>query len=199
MSDFLEALSYGISITSWIEWLAVSTLLLYVIFAAKRMIICWFFAFISSCLYIYICFDFQLYIEAVLQVFYAVMAIVGWWFWNSESEEIKIKKWSITQHSINIVASSLLMLILGFIFDKYTDQASPYLDAFTTCFSLTATYMVTQKILGNWIYWIVIDIVAVVLYSSRNLQLSAVLYAVFTMLAVAGFASWYKQWKRQIG
>lgn len=196
--DFIDTFLSGVTATSWLEWFAVLTSILYVIFAAKKMIICWFFALITSALYIIICYKFQLYIETVLQVFYLVMAFVGWWSWNkSEESHMDIQKWHINKHLLNVIFSGVLAYILGFIFDTYTDQMNPYLDAFTTCYSLLATFMVTKKVLENWIYWIVIDVVSIFLYAGRSLYLSAVLFFIFTILATVGYFAWRRQFKRQ--
>lgn len=187
-----------VSQSSIIEWLAVISSVLYVILATKNNIFCWFFALVSSGLYMYICFDFQLYIESGLQLFYFAMAIIGWVFW-SRSNDVgpAIQTWSYGLHTLNIAISGICTFLLGYFFATYTDQASPYVDAFTTCFSLAATYMVTKRILENWIYWIIIDLISIFLYSERELYLTSILYLLFTLLAVIGFMSWQKKLKRQ--
>ena len=198
MMYFFDSLWEGIIATSFIEWTAVVSSIIYVILAAKRMLLCWLFAFVGSLLFVYLCYVGQLYIESILQLFYVVMAIVGflsWKFFNSE--HVDINKWSIYKHSTAIIISTLSSLVIGFIFDNFTNQANPYIDAFTTCFSLAATYMVTQKILGNWIYWIFIDLVSIYLYSQRYYYLTALQYGLFTLLAIYGFISWKHEYKRQ--
>tara|TARA_B110000977_G_scaffold195618_1_gene274404 strand:+ start:384 stop:986 length:603 start_codon:yes stop_codon:yes gene_type:complete len=196
--SFFTLLWEGVKATSIIEWLAVIASILYVILAAKRSILCWLFAFIGSALFVYLCYIGQLYIEAILQLFYVAMALVGWFSWkNPNSGHSILKKWSINKHIINILVSGFIALAIGFIFDKYTDQANPYIDAFTTCYSLAATFMVTQKIIGNWIYWILIDLASIYLYAQREYYLTAVQYALFTLLAVYGFIVWQKEYKLQ--
>lgn len=184
----------GILSTSALEWIAVCSSIIYVILAARKLIYCWLFAFISSVLYVYICFSANLYLESVLQLFYVVMAVVGFLLWNkSESEEII--KWPAKYHVINLSLSTLIALLMGYLFSVYTDQANPYVDASTTVFSLVATFMVTKKVLENWIYWIIIDAVSVYLYFSRDLHLTAVLFVIFTLLAITGYVSWNKTMK----
>lgn len=208
--SFLESVYQGILITSLWEWIAVVTGIIYVVLAALRNNSCWFFAIASAGIYIYLCLDGKLYIESVLQLFYVVMAIVGWLSWkkpkpSSESDEIldlqkkegDVKVWSLNYHLLNIFISGGIAFVLGFFFDQYTDQANPYADAFTTIFSLAATFMVVRKILENWIYWIVIDIVSIFLYHQRGYSLSAVLYFIFTLLAIAGLIAWYRKYKTQ--
>lgn len=198
MNEFYQGLQKAIVNTPLLEWIAVLTGLLYVILAAKKSIWCWLFALISSGIFVYLCFDAKLYVETVLQLFYVVMAVVGYIFWKANENESKfIVTWPISFHAVNILASLLFSIGLGYLLDTYTDQASPYIDSFTTVFSLAATFMVTKRVLNNWLYWIVIDLVSINLYFSRGLQLSSVLYLIFTVLAIFGWMEWRKQYKLQ--
>ena len=184
--------------TSIVEWLAVTSSIIYVILAAKRLIICWFFAFIGSILFVYLCYIGKLYIESILQFFYVVMAIIGWINWkNSKTKKISIQKWTLNNHLINIILSGIFSIIIGYIFENYTNQENPYIDSFTTCYSLSATYMVTKKILGNWIYWIIIDLISIYLYATRGYHLTALQYIIFTFLALFGFIAWNNQYQKQ--
>jgi nicotinamide mononucleotide transporter len=198
MSFFTSVLE-GVKATSGIEWFAVVSSIIYVILAARQSILCWLFAFIGSALFVYLCYMGNLYIESILQLFYVAMAIVGWLSWkNTNSAHDRVRKWSLKNHFLNSLLSGFLALLIGFIFQKFTNQANPYVDAFTTCFSLSATYMVTRKILGNWVYWIVIDLISIYLYAERAYYLTAVQYAIFTLLAVYGLRAWQKEYKQQV-
>jgi nicotinamide mononucleotide transporter len=197
--EILEKINQAVLNTSIWEWFAVVTGLLYVILISYKKISAWFFAIVSSILYIYLCYSSQLFLETGLQFFYLIMAVYGWYMWNSEEkkDENKIIQWKNYQHSINIAISTILFITIGFLFDVYTKQANPYTDAFTTVFSLAATFMVTQKVLENWIYWIVIDAVSVYLFSSRELYMTAVLFVIFTILAIVGYFKWKTFFDRQ--
>lgn len=194
---FFDSVWEGVLATSLVEWLAVISSVTYVVLAAKQHISCWIFAFIGSSLFVYLCFINDLFIESILQLFYVVMAVVGWFSWHKKKIAQTIQKWKLKQNSWNILLSGLCAFVLGYFFETYTEQANPYIDSFTTCYSLSATFMVTQKVLGNWIYWIVIDLVSIYLYAQNDLNLSAVQYGVFTLLALLGFISWRKQFKLQ--
>ena len=196
--SFITSVFESIKATSLIEWLAVVSSIIYVILVAKRLIICWLFAFVGSALFVYLCYEGNLYIESILQLFYVIMAVVGWLSWKkSELKDHTIVKWKMNNHLLNIAISGVIAFILGYLFDNYTNQANPYIDAFTTLYSLSATYMVTKKILGNWIYWIIIDLVSIYLYAQRDYNLTAVQYGLFTILAVFGFLAWRKEYKTQ--
>ena len=126
------------------------------------------------------------------------MAVYGWLNWYKPTIENKIIKWPIKYHAINFITSLSLTILLGYLFNRFTDQANPYTDAFTTVFSLTATFMVTKKVLENWIYWIVIDAVSVGLFISRELYLTSLLFIVFTLIAIWGYAKWKKNYANQV-
>ncbi len=196
--EILTSIWNGILETSLTEWIAVISGIIYVLLAGKKHIACWFFAMVSTSIYIYLCFSNQLFVESGLQVFYLIMAIYGWVKWNQDqSEALPIRRWKWSFHVINILISTAVTLLLGYLMGEFTSQQSPYLDAFTTVFSLAATFMVTQRVLENWLYWIVIDIALGVLYASRELYLTGVQYIVFAIIAVFAFYSWRKYYSVQ--
>lgn len=197
--EILENILNAVQNTSLWEWLAVGTGILYVILISYKNIAAWFFAIISSILYIYLCYISQLYLETGLQFFYLAMGIYGWIVWSKKNTKgiNTIIQWSKQKHILNIAISSIITGLLGFLFDKFTNQANPYTDSFTTVFSLTATFMVTKKVLENWIYWIIIDAVSIYLFASRGLYMTAVLFLLFTFIAIFGFLQWRKQFKLQ--
>lgn len=197
--EILENIILSILNTSLLEWFAVLTGLIYIILVSAKKIHAWFFALLSSTLYVYLCYQNRLYLESGLQFFYIIMGVYGWSVWRKhKAEEAQdIIKWDLSSHLINIGTSAILTLLIGFIFDKFTNHANPYADAFISIFSLTATYMVTKKVLENWIYWILIDASSIYLYSSRELYLTSILYFLFTCLAIFGYFKWRKLFKHQ--
>ena len=175
---------------SILETVAVIFSLLYVYLAAHQNNLCWLAAVISVSLYIYICFNAKLYAETVLQVFYFLMAIYGFYSWKKNNSQLQISTWPIKKHLFIIFLGTILTFFLGFIFSNYTDAEMPLVDSFTTVFSVFATYMVVKKILSNWLYFIIIDIISTYLYFSRDLHLTSLLFLLYAFIAVAGFIKW---------
>ena len=190
--QFITQLDFNWSI---IESIAVLFSVLYVVLVAKENIWCWAAALISVSLYIYICFFAQLYPETGLQVFYFIMAIIGYYMWNKENKE-EIKEWSEIKHLLIILLGAIFTFFMGFYFSTYTNSQMPIIDSFTTVFSIIATYMVVKKVLGNWLYWIVIDAVSVYLYFNRDLHLTSLLFIAYTIIAIFGYFSWMKKMKK---
>tara|TARA_B100001113_G_C21016533_1_gene581628 strand:+ start:382 stop:948 length:567 start_codon:yes stop_codon:yes gene_type:complete len=179
-----------------LESLAVIFSLIYVILAARENILCWVAAAISVCLYIYICYQAKLYAETALQIFYLTMAVLGYLSWKKLNvKEIKIKESSIReinirQHIAIIFTGLIISFFLGFVLTTYTDAKMPLLDAFTTVFSVIATLMVIKKILENWLYFIAIDIASIYLYYSRDLNQTAILFILYSIIAIIGYYNW---------
>ena len=184
---FLNNLDFNWNI---IECIAVFFSILYVILAAKESIWCWWAGSISVILYINIFFSAQLYPETGLQIFYLIMAIYGYYNWNKNNGNLQITQWTTGKHLLLILSGAIITFLMGFYFATYTDSKMPIVDSFTTVFSIIATYMVTKKLLENWLYWIVIDAVSVYLYFSRDLHLTSLLFIAYTIIAIIGYFSW---------
>lgn len=172
-----------------LEITGVLTGLAYTLLLTYSSVWAWGFAIISSSLYLYICFRKKLYAESVLQLFYIYTAIYGWMHWNDSGGIIAATlPWNI--HGMIILAGSALVVISGFLLRRMTDAATPYVDSFTTVFSIFATILMINLIPDNWWYWIVIDAVSVYLYINRKLYLTAGLFALYTLLAINGLLEW---------
>jgi nicotinamide mononucleotide transporter len=193
VTDILVAVLATISFT---EVAAVFLAVSYLILAIRQNIYCWVAAFISSSLYIGLFFIERLYMESILQIFYAIMAIYGWHQWRDGIEKnlgIEINTWSLRRHAAVVVSIGGLSLLFGWGM-SHTDSVFPFVDSFTTVAAIIATYMVTRKVLENWIYWFVIDGVSIYLYFSRELYLTAFLFLVYLVLIVIGFRTWWRKY-----
>ena len=193
MSEILFLLSNIDFNWSWIEIIAVLCSITYVVLAAKQNIWCWAFAVISVTLYIYLCLSIQLFAETGLQMFYLFMAIYGYYNWSKSNDKFSIQQWSITKHLTLMLFGAISTFLIGYYFTSYTNAKIPIVDSFTTVFSVIATYMITKKVLENWLYWIVIDVVSVYLYFSRELHLTSLLFMIYSIIAVFGYFAWLKK------
>ena len=180
---------------SAIECVAVFFSILYIILAAKENIWCWGAGAISASLYIYICLFAQLYPQTGLQIFYLFMAFYGYYHWNKKEQSLQIIEWSISKHLFILAIGTVLTFLMGFYFATYTNAKMPIVDSFNAIFSVFATYMIAKKILGNWLYWIVIDSVAAYLYFSMGLHLTSLLFVSYAIIAILGYLSWMKKLK----
>ncbi|MFU8817847.1 MAG: nicotinamide riboside transporter PnuC [Pseudomonadales bacterium] len=183
------------------ETIAVVLSVAYLLLAARARIECWYAAAASVLIYFFILLDVRLYMEAGLQVFYLAMAGYGFSHWRRGGETAgaaaRIITWRWSAHAAALSGIAAASLISGWLLHRYTDAAYPYLDAFTTCGALVATVMVARKVLENWLYWVVIDAAAIFLFLARDLEQTAALFALYTVLAAYGFFDWQRRWRRQ--
>lgn len=186
-----------------LELLAVLMSLVYVVLAAKGNIWCWPAALVSTVLYTAIFYDVYLWMDSLLQIYYMIMAVYGWFCWrvanndNNTDKPFSIKVWSKKTHLYIIILLSMLSYLVGWIMASYTPADFPYFDAATTVFAVFATYMVTKKILENWLYWVVIDFASIYIYIEKGLTPTAVLFSLYVILATYGYYQWHKRYQGQ--
>lgn len=180
----------------WAEVAAVICGLIYIVLVTKENIWCWFWGGLNALLSIYLFIEIQLYAESILYAYYFLAAIYGWYAWKFAkrvSDTNAIVEWSWQRHLALILIGFAAAYLLYLLLSNYTDAQMPLVDAHTTIFSFLATYLVTRKVLSNWLYWIVIDAISVWLYISRGIELYALLMLVYTVIAVLGYFNWKKR------
>ena len=185
--------------TSW-EMLAVFLSVSYLLLAIKQNLWCWIAAFFSTLIYSVLFFDASLLMDSALNIFYLVMAVYGWYSWKYgnikvQNVELNISTYGMAKNIKIIIVLILISLVLGYIMANYTSADFAYLDTFTTVFAVFTTYMLTKKVLENWIYWVVIDAVSIYIYIQKGFYLTAVLFAVYTVLAVVAYVKWKNEYK----
>lgn len=190
---------FDIALKDFLEFLAVVFAVLYLVLAVKQNIKCWIAWIISSCLYLLVMYEVNLYMEASLQVFYIIMGFYGWSQWSKSQtkEKLIVKTWNLYNHSAAIFLIFLLSFGSGLLLKQYTSAALPFLDALTSWGAIITTYMVAKKLLENWIYWFAIDSISVYLFLSRELYLTAFLFLIYLFIIVFGYRSWNEIRKNQ--
>ena len=188
--DFLQA--------NWFEIVAALLAIAYLVLAMMQDVRCWVAWIISSLMYFFVMYSANLYMEALLQIFYIFIGLYGLYQWRFKADKkdaLKITTWSVKNHLIVIGALVFLTSLSGYVLMIYTAAASPFIDAFTTWGAIAASYLVAKKILENWFYWFVIDFVSVFLFISRELYPTALLFVVYLVLVVIGYSAWRKSWQ----
>jgi len=204
-----ETYQYFTQLPFW-ELIAVISSLAYVVLAAKESIWCWPAALVSTVIYTVIFYDVYLWMDSLLQVYYLAMAIYGWYCWrhvivartgkkddeDSGNKEVQqIQSWSAEFHLKTIIVLSVVSVLLGWLMANYTPTSFPYLDSATTVFAVFATYLVAKKVLENWLYWIVINLVSIYLYIEKGLVPTVGLFVVYVLVAFYGYLKWAEKYK----
>ena len=166
-----------------------------VLFARKNNILVYPTGLISTLIFIYILYNFKLYGEFIINIYYSVMSILGWYLWsrrNNGQEEFPISIMNSKEYKISslIFTATLLFIALVYhFFDKFTDLTA-YVDAFTTALFFVGMWLMAKRKIENWIVWIIADIISVPLYFYKGLTVSSLQFIVFTIIAVLGYIEW---------
>jgi len=198
MTEFLSVFGEVWAATGNIEIIAVTFGIAYIVLAAKENAWCWPAAFIGTGTSIYLFWDGKIYMESLLNAYYLVMAVYGWWQWQyggTNNATLTISRFSRKQHVIALTLIAFLSLVSGYLLSLNTDAALPYLDSFTTWSAVITTWMVTRKILENWLYWWVINSANIVLFIDRGFLLYALLSVLYIVIAVFGFYQWRRSFR----
>jgi nicotinamide mononucleotide transporter len=163
-----------------------------VFLATRQNIWSWPTAIVNVALYTVVFFEGRLYGQMGLQLVYLVLSAYGWYQWLHGGEQhgqLRVSRAPARLLVLLAVANVTAWIALATLLRR-TDAALPGLDAFLTTTSLIAQWMMTRKILENWILWIAVDLIYVPMFISQRLYATAVLYAAFLVLAVMGFVEW---------
>jgi nicotinamide mononucleotide transporter len=186
--------------TSLSEAIGAALGLAYLLLAVRRNLLCWLCAFISTAIYLVLFARASLYMQSLLQVFYLVMAIVGFIDWQrgrTQEAGVLIRTWTIQQHLFAAVGVVLATLLNGWVLATQTDSVAPYLDSFVTWGSVVTTWMVARRVLENWLYWIVVDALAAYLYFTQGLLVTTALFVVYLGIVVRGYWVWRREHRQQ--
>jgi nicotinamide mononucleotide transporter len=140
-----------------------------------------------------------LYSDTGLQVLYLVLSIYGWYAWlhggdGQKNETLRVSATSGRLASILAIVGVAVWLLLWFITHRIRGAALPMVDAALVSASLVAMFMQTRKLRECWLVWIAADVAYVTLFIFRGFHLTAILYFVFTLLAILG----YREWNRSL-
>lgn len=154
----------------------------------------WPLAITSSLLYALLFASAKLYGEAGLQLFFVAMAAWGWWSWlrgtDAQGSPWRVHRLSPRQRGLALLATLLAWPALAGLLMHATDSNTPWLDALPTVGSIVGTVLLARKAIDNWPTWVAVNLVSIALFLSKGLWLTTALYAVFALLALAGWRAW---------
>jgi nicotinamide mononucleotide transporter len=200
MSDWLTFILDAFALMSGWEIFAALLGMAYIIFAARESQWCWPIAFISTLIYTVLFWEGQLPMQALLNFYYMGMAIYGYMLWRKHGvteDKLAITSWPWTKQLTFLLIATVLSVITAYYLEVTETSQNPYLDASVTIFSVMNTWLMAKKVLQNWLYWVVIDGAAIVLYAQSGYFATVILFSVYTLLAIIGFISWQKLYRQQ--
>ncbi len=155
----------------------------------------WLFSIVASATYALVFFDSRLYGDMGLQLVFIAVSVWGWYQWlrgAAGGTGLPVSRLGGRDRRAAGVAWLAAFLLLAWFLKSYTDTDVPYADGFLTAGSLLGQLLLSRKKLENWHVWIAVDLLYVGLYLYKQLMLTAILYAVFVLMAVAGLRAWRK-------
>ena len=181
------------TILIFLEGIVLVTGIAAVMLQAKEKILAWPLAIISVSIASYLFFQNRLYSDFGLHLIYIFLNIFGWYKWTSKNVEQAVSP-TLLMSSKEIIIAVMVVLLgsyaLGYLMFANTDADLPYFDAFTTSGSLVAQYLLAKKYLQNWLFWIVVDLVAIPIYLYKGMYLMALLFFAYLLICIWGYIAW---------
>ena len=182
---------------SWLEIVAFVLAVAMVVFNMRVNPVAWPLAIASSLMYLLLFAQHRLYGEASLQIVFALVALWGWWQWlrgrQADGSRLRVR-WLTARARAGLAAATLAAWpLLGLFLDRATDSDVPYWDAFPTTASLAGQWLLGRKYVENWPVWVVVNVVSVGLFAYKGLWLTVLLYALFAVMAIAGWRVWARK------
>ena len=186
-----------------LEAVAVLLGLLSVWFAKRDHIAVYPSGMLSTGIFVYILFQANLLGDMLINAYFFVMSIYGWYFWiQKEGNQVlnpiakmnsKEFKWAI----VLFFGAVLFVIGIYLFFDKWTDWTAP-VDTFTTALFFVGMWLMARRKIEHWIFWIVGDVISVPLYHYKGLGLTSIQYLIFTLIAILGYIQWKKTYNKEL-
>jgi len=181
------------SAVTWLELVAFALALAMVLANLRVHWVGWPLAMASALMYALLFADARLYGEAALQFVFVAVALWGWWQWLRPAPQDAgkgVRHLAPGRRWQALLATVLAWVALALALDHGTDSPVPWFDALPTAASVTAQLLLARKCIENWPLWLGVNLVSVALFAHKGLWLTALLYALFALLSVAGWRAW---------
>jgi len=194
--NVFQQLFFQITQTSFLEWFAVVTAFACIYLATKQHILNWPISIFSVLAYAFLFYEGKLYGEMTLQGYYLFTAIYGWHYWTKRKQEHQkpVVRFNAREIGITILVMLVFSVLLGLFLHHFTDTDVAYIDGTLASISFVAQFLMTRKVLQNWLMWVIVDILYIPLFIYKEFMLTAVLYAVLAFIAWRGYIDWKKSW-----
>jgi nicotinamide mononucleotide transporter len=187
-----ETLAFAGFSTTPLELISFVLAVITVVLNIRQIHWAWLFAIISSATYGLVFFDARLYGDAGLQLVFIAASVWGWYQWLGGARHERLVVTRLTRTQLILAAAGWLagFVLLAYFLKTFTDTDVPHVDGFLTAGSLLGQLLLSRKKLENWHVWLIVDVLYVGLYVYKGLMLTALLYALFCVLAVIGLRAW---------
>ena len=185
-----------------LEILGVLTGVVYLWLEYRANIYLWIAGIIMPAIYIFVYYDAGLYADFAINIYYLAIALYGWLAWKTgftlfgkkkaTSHELPVSHTPRTSRPKIIAAYIIAQAVIVWVLINYTDSTVAWADSFTTALSIVGMWMLARKYIEQWWVWCVVDIASSALYIYKGLNFTAILYAVYAIIAIFGYCKWKK-------
>lgn len=152
---------------------------------------------ISTAIFVYLLVQWELLGDMMINGYYFIMSVYGWYLWTRKVDNIPITKISKTTFKEQKIALAIFIATLLFVyivytaFNKWTHWIA-YVDTITTAIFFVGMWLMAKRKIENWLFWIVGDIISVPLYFYKGFTFTSFQYLGFTFIAIFGYYAWKK-------
>ena len=170
-------------------------------FAKKEMIWVYPTGIISTAIYVYICYNFTLYGDLIINIYYTLMSIYGWYMWTRVVKGHHIKITTLNKKdsfkALGIFISTAVFVVLVYLYFNRFDRMTDYFDTFTTGVFFAAMWLMANKKIEHWLLCIAGNIISIPLYFIKGLGFTGIQFIIFLILAILGYKEWKKNLNKQ--
>lgn len=184
---------FGISI-SWLEIAANVITAAGIFMAGRNSIHTWWLGIIGCSLFVILFYQNQLYADVTLQFFFIASSVIGWFRWSrhASGEERPVTHARVQTLGLALIGGLIVATTYGALLHRFTDAYAPYVDSAVLVGSVIAQLLMMERKVENWPVWLIVNSVAVPLYASRGIYLTAFLYGVYWVNALVSWRVWWK-------
>jgi nicotinamide mononucleotide transporter len=199
--NFLQTLSENLRQTTWWEFIGVLAGIISVYFSKKENILVYPTGMLNTIIYVYLSFKFHLFGEAVVNFYYTLMSIYGWFLWSRRNEKkqqvVAIRHSTPKEWVYQLLFFAFFYLSIYFslryLKQNFYEGAIPWADALASATAFTGMWLMARKKVESWWWWIATNITSIPLYFVKGLAFTSVQYVVLLLLAISGLIEWHRK------
>jgi len=196
--DFLFQQYSNYSLThTLLELFAVIMNILSVIYAKRNSVLVYPTGLIGTGIFVYLLFNFSLLGDMIINFYFVIMSIYGWYYWTQKKEGKvihNVSRVTVNEYYFSIIIALISLISIYLVYDFFGKWNSwtAYVDSITTAIFFVAMWLMARRKIESWTFWFIGDIITIPLYFYKGLTISSIQYLIFSILAILGYISWKK-------
>ena len=196
--DFLFQQYSNYSLThTLLELFAVFMNILSVIYAKRNSVLVYPTGLIGTGIFVYLLFNFSLLGDMIINFYFVIMSIYGWYYWTQKKEGKvihNVSRVTVNEYYFSIIIAVISLISIYLVYDFFGKWNSwtAYVDSITTAIFFVAMWLMARRKIESWTFWFIGDIITIPLYFYKGLTISSFQYLIFSILAILGYISWKK-------